>query len=148
MKILFRAEMLSSNYPKKENECFKLIDNTWYVIGKDSTVEYFEHEGIKLCSILNKYGAWLGKENTKAIHFEDMLDSDNNPIFASLSENGKGGDMFLFDNEVFIIWLDTQSLKINATNKDNFDCNCHDLLQEWFAFENKCYDLKVIGIQK
>lgn len=34
------------------------------------------------------------KKDTRAIHFEDMIDSSNNPIFASLSEEGKGGDIF------------------------------------------------------
>lgn len=32
-------------------------------------------------------------ESTRSINFEDMLDSENNPIFASLSEDGKGGDI-------------------------------------------------------
>lgn len=85
---------------------------------------------------------------TLSIHFPDMIDSQGNKIFASLQEDGKGGDKFLFDNEIFIIWFDNQSLKINATNKDNFECNCHDSLQEWYDFENKCYDLKIIGIQQ
>ena len=83
-----------------------------------------------------------------AINLPDMLDSQGNKIFASLREDGKGGDKFLFDNEIFIIWFDNQSLKINATNKDNFECSCHDSLQEWYDFNIKCYDLKVIGIQK
>jgi len=33
--------------------------------------------------------------STLAINFPDMLDSDNTPIFASLSEDGKGGDTYL-----------------------------------------------------
>ena len=32
---------------------------------------------------------------TLAIHFPDMLDSQGNKIFASLQEDGKGGDMFI-----------------------------------------------------
>ena len=35
---------------------------------------------------------------TLAIHFPNMLDTKGNKIFASLSENGKGGDI-LFDME-------------------------------------------------
>lgn len=85
---------------------------------------------------------------TLAIHFPNMTDSQANKIFASFSEDGKGGDKFLFDNEIFIIWFDNQSLKINATNKDNFESNCHDSLNEWYDFTNKCYDLKVLGIQE
>ena len=93
-------------------------------------------------------GSYPIDETTLAIHFPDILDSQGNKIFASLQEDGKGGDKFLFDNEIFIIWFDNQSLKINATNKDNFECNCHDSLQEWYDFENKCYDLKIYGIQQ
>ena len=36
--------------------------------------------------------------STLAIHFPDMLDLNNKPIFASLSESGKGGDILLFDD--------------------------------------------------
>ena len=37
---------------------------------------------------------------TLAIHFEDMLDSQGNKIFASLQEDGKGGDI-MQDDEYF-----------------------------------------------
>lgn len=85
---------------------------------------------------------------TLAIHFPDMIDSQGNKIFASLQEDGKGGDKFIWDNETFIIWFDNQALKVNSTNKDNFECNCHDSLQEWFDYKSNLYDLKVIGIQE
>ena len=108
-------------------------------------------EELNLCTIRTK-DDYIGGEvcylHTLSINFPDMLDRKGNKIFASLQEDGKGGDKFLFDNEIFIIWFDNQSLKINATNKDNFECNCHDSLQEWYDFENKCYDLKTIGIQQ
>ena len=35
---------------------------------------------------------------TLAIHFKDMVDSEGNKIFASLSEDGKGGDICDFPN--------------------------------------------------
>jgi len=35
---------------------------------------------------------------TMSINFSDMLDSENNPIFASLSESGKGGDSLKYNN--------------------------------------------------
>ena len=108
-------------------------------------------EELNLCTIRTK-DDYIGGEvcylHTLSINFPDMLDNQSNKIFASLQEDGKGGDKFLFDNEIFIIWFDNQSLKINATNKDNFECNCHDSLQEWYDFENKCYDIKIIGIQQ
>ena len=34
---------------------------------------------------------------TLAIHFPDMLDSQGNKIFASLSEDGKGGDIIKYE---------------------------------------------------
>lgn len=36
---------------------------------------------------------------TLAIHFPDMLDSQGNKIFASLSEDGKGGDKIIEDGK-------------------------------------------------
>lgn len=38
--------------------------------------------------------------DTLSIHFPDMLDSQGNKIFASLQENGKGGDI-MQDDEYF-----------------------------------------------
>ena len=35
---------------------------------------------------------------TLAIHFEDMIDSEGNKIFASLSKDGKGGDIVDFEH--------------------------------------------------
>lgn len=35
--------------------------------------------------------------STLSIHFTDMLDGEGNKIFASLSEDGKGGDKFDFE---------------------------------------------------
>lgn len=42
---------------------------------------------------------------TLAIHFPDMLDSQGNKIFASLSEDGKGGDIITYDEDVRIIGI-------------------------------------------
>ena len=40
-------------------------------------------------------------KTTLAIHFPDMLDSQGNKIFASLSEDGKGGDIIHTDGITF-----------------------------------------------
>ncbi|MCT7432444.1 hypothetical protein N5T66_04055 [Aliarcobacter cryaerophilus] len=49
-----------------------------------------------LCTIRTK-DDYIGGEicylHTLSIHFEDMLDSQGNKIFASLQEDGKGGDV-------------------------------------------------------
>lgn len=42
-------------------------------------------------------GSFPIEPTTLAIHFPDMLDSQGNKIFASLSEDGKGGDMMKDD---------------------------------------------------
>ena len=42
-------------------------------------------------------GVYEIDQSTLAIHFEDMLDSQGNKIFASLSEDGKGGDIMKDD---------------------------------------------------
>ena len=128
----------------------KKIDNDEYVFGvprQDSEGMYEMIINVVEDGVAGVIQRYIDVD-TISIHFPDMLDSQGNIIFASLSENGKGGDKFLFDNEIFIIWFDNQSLKINATNKDNFECNCHDSLQEWYDFNSKCYDLKVIGIKE
>lgn len=135
----------------------KKIDSDEFVIGYYSSAYDIHHYIIDHLGVDTKTSTvytvstnlYEIDKSTLAIHFPDMLDSQGNKIFASLSEDGKGGDKFLyFDNETFIIWFDNQSFKINATNTDNFDCNCHDSLYEWYDFSNKCYDLKVIGIQQ
>ena len=75
----------------------KRIDSDEYVIGylfKD-TIGYLRiTNGIKD----NKHPLklpfeWIIDTATLAIHFPDMLDSQGNKIFASLQENGKGGDI-------------------------------------------------------
>jgi len=120
----------------------KKISSDEYVIGwllKDTI----------LCDIDNDLSyPFKIDQTTLAIHFPDMLDSQGNKIFASLSESGKGGDIFTWDNNLFIVWLDSVSLRFNGTNIDNFECDCHDILYEWYNYKTDRYDLKIIGIQK
>lgn len=84
---------------------------------------------------------------TLSIHFKDMTDSQGNKIFASLSEDGKGGDILYYEDDcqpyicehssdgTFLFeYLDNKTIK-------NYICR---LSQEKVLFE----DLKVIGIQE
>ena len=48
----------------------------------------------------NKIDAYKIDISTLSIHFPDMLDSKGNKIFASLQEDGKGGDI-MQDDEYF-----------------------------------------------
>ena len=73
--------------------------------------------------------------DTISIHFPDMLDSQGNKIFASLSEDGKGGDII----ETELKRVCTAKYKeyfFYADNKD-YHCNC-------FGFIHS----KIIGIQQ
>ena len=71
-------------------------------------------EELNLCTIRTK-DDYIGGEicylHTVSINFPDMLDSQGNKIFASLSENGKGGDI-LFDME-YEYALSFDGLKFN-----------------------------------
>lgn len=79
---------------------------------------------------------------TLAIHFPDMLDSEGNKIFASLSEDGKGGDRLVevgkYDdgfNPIFEPYFRKSSLSI------------FDLPQTPYG-EYKLYNYKIVGIQQ
>ena len=125
----------------------KKIDSDEYVEGYFYQPTHFISDGGKIIDE-KSYDNVKIDLSTLAIHFDDMLDNQGNKIFASLSENGKGGDIFIWDNEKFIVWFDGQTLTINATNKDNFESYCHDSLNEWYDFNSNCYDLKVIEIKE
>lgn len=59
----------------------KRLDNSEYMIIK--LEDFFNGDTMCIRAIDKK---------TLAIHFPDMLDKNGKPIFASLSEDGKGGD--------------------------------------------------------
>ena len=62
--------------------------NNSYIIGfYQQYIEGFQD------NIFHEINNTLIDPTTLAIHFPNMLDSQGNKIFASLSENGKGGDI-------------------------------------------------------
>ena len=68
----------------------KNIDSDQYIIGYLKFDRKHNHYSI---NPIDDENTWHKiEENTLAIHFPDMLDSQGNKIFASLQENGKGGD--------------------------------------------------------
>lgn len=126
----------------------KKIDSDEYIEGFFLFQEE-SRECIEICQIYNsKIRATYEVDiSTLAIHFHDMLDSQGNKIFASLSEYGKGGDILYYEddcqpyicehssNGTFLFeYLDNKTIK-------NYICR---LSQEKVLFE----DLKVIGIQE
>lgn len=104
---IFRAKTIKQDYNEWE-ECqqLKKIAGIWYAIGfydcKREVKTYLgDWETTHL--ILIRKSTATSEVNTSevidistlSIHFPDMLDSKGNKIFASLSEDGKGGDIIL-----------------------------------------------------
>lgn len=87
--------------------------------------------------------------STLAINFPDMLDSNNKPIFASLSESGKGGDIGqCFDygeNKYTFVYNDsTFEFGIKLIIEKNTDKECW----EYSCLKDECLEIfKIIGIQ-
>lgn len=81
----------------------KKIDSDEYVEGYITRGEYGKYSDLKeyvILPFLNFESGYMCNTDylridptTLAINFEDMLDSEGNKIFASLSEDGKGGDI-------------------------------------------------------
>ena len=72
----------------------KKIGSDEYIIGH-YTEKVKEYPGKHYIHFNNGYTETYERidPTTLAIHFEGMLDSEDNKIFASLSEDGKGGDL-------------------------------------------------------
>lgn len=75
---------------------------------------------------------------TLSIHFKDMLDSQGNKIFASLSEDGKGGDIIERNGMTFKTIYKSVNGRFEAYEVDGM----HHLLA------HKFHQSQVIGIQK
>jgi hypothetical protein len=111
----------------------KKIDSDEYVIGWYSSPIIIE--GKLYLSITNKDGEHRIDTTTLSIHFPDMLDSQENKIFASLQEDGKGGDIIESEfkhkctvkYKEYFFYADNEEIHINC-----------------FGFKNS----KVIGIQE
>ena len=111
----------------------KKLDSDEYVMGWYSSPIIIE--GKIYLSITNKDGEYRIDPTTLSIHFLNMLDSQGNEIFASLQEDGKGGDII----ETELKRVCTAKYKeyfFYADNKD-YHCNC-------FGFIHS----KIIGIQQ
>ena len=102
---IFRAKTIKQDYNEWE-ECqqLKKIAGIWYAIGfydcKREVKTYLgDWETTHL--ILIRKSTATSEVNTSevidistlSIHFPDMIDSQKNKIFASLQEDGKGGDV-------------------------------------------------------
>ena len=100
----------------------KKIDSNDYIIGYLKFDRKHNHYSI---NPIDDENTWHKiKENTLSIHFPDMLDSQGNKIFASLQEDGKGGDCTFTQNgynEVFC-W-DALNACVVLKSK-HYECKC------------------------
>ena len=133
----------------------KKIDSDEYVIGYYSPAYDIHHYIITDLGVDTKVNVVYQMStdihkidpSTLAIHFSDMLDNQGNKIFASLNENGKGGDILYYEDDcqpyicehssdgTFLFeYLDDKTIK-------NYICR---LSGNKVLFE----DLKAIGIQE
>lgn len=91
MEVLFRsyeletANIIIGNYIKEDGF---YMENGEPIYGKPCTRHYIQDEDCIKHEIAEDY---------LSINLKDMLDSQGNKIFASLSEDGKGGDIMKDD---------------------------------------------------
>ena len=143
---IFRAKTIKQDYNEWE-ECqeLKKIDGVWYAIGfYDYKREVKTYLGDwetthlvlirKSTAILEVNTAEIIDISTLSIHFPDMLDSQGNKIFASLQEDGKGGD--LIDNFNF-----QEKYRIQTAI---YKYNCFHLMDK----DNDTYSLIECKLQK
>ena len=80
MQVLFRAKVKNSNNYVIGYEYYNHVEDEYYITHYESGSNY------KI------------DRTTRSINIEDMLDSEGNKIFASLSKDGKGGDIVDFEH--------------------------------------------------
>ena len=96
------------------------------------------------------YGSTKIDQSTLAIHFPNMLDYQGNKIFASLQEDGKGGDIVQnYDyggNKYVLVYNDpTFEFGIQLIREENTDKDCW----EYECLKYECLELfEAIGIQQ
>lgn len=65
----------------------------------------------------NKYPI---KKDTRAIHFEDLVDKNGNPIFASLVDGYKGGDIIQYEDVEGTVYFDCFSFQVRANTNQGY----------------------------
>jgi len=135
------------------------LDNEYYHFIAPEDVSFYERDIANGGSIisLNKSAMHVIDQSTLAIHFPDMIDSEGNKIFASLSEDGKGGDILQVHQFVLELaenlgsYEGEKEFEAIATFKKEGFCLTIDRIcyEPYYAYYGLHEDsLKVIGIQQ
>ncbi len=146
---IYRAKTIKQDYNEWE-ECreLKKIDGTWYAIGFydcKRVVKTYLGDWETTHLILIRKSTAISEVNiaeiidisTLAIHFPGMLYIQGNKIFASLQEDGKGGDI-LFDME-YEYTLSFDGLKFNLQGL--FSQSEYNEFDSWKNFD-------IIGVEE
>lgn len=108
--------------------------NNSYIIGfYQQYIEGFQD------NIFHEINNTLIDPTTLAIHFPNMLDSQGNKIFASLSKDGKGGDMTNKGICLYEPKYNQFRIIVNLETRTWLEITREDL---------ESYPIKVIGIQE
>ena len=154
---IYRAKTILQDFIEETGN-LKYINGVWYAVGMliknhccdENYKEYFIDSRFE-CSFMKSFPIFNGNTklidrntlskdyilqidpSTLAIHFPDMIDSEGTKIFASLSEDGKGGDIFIINGIKCILYI--KAGKIYLRNYG--DTNIYGLVER-----------KVTGIQE
>ena len=122
MQVLFRAKEKNSNNYVIGYEYYNHVEDEYYI------THYVSGSNYKI------------DRTTRSINIEDMLDSQGNKIFASLQEDGKGGDI-MQDDEYFGIakYKDCQFVVEYEDCIDNIDNRNFEVIgiQKWSQIKYK-----------
>ena len=115
----------------------KKIDSDEYVEGYYSPAYYIHHYIITHLGVDTKIDVVYRMSTdihkidptTLAIHFPDMLDSQGNKVFASLQEDGKGGDIIGFSYGIPFVKVEApvkyKNSRIDVLTKGHKPDICH-----------------------
>ena len=148
---IFRAKTIKQDYNEwEEYQELKKIDGVWYAIGfYDCKREVKTYLGdwetthlilIRKSTVISEVKtAEIIDISTLSIHFPDMMDSQGNKIFASLQEDGRGGD--ICESK----WFNTDvrlTVEIESVRYSN-----STMIQDGYNISRYEYK-KIIGIQQ
>ena len=125
MKILNRAKSKYKDYYpigqwlELGDKCFIIEDKVGFAI--EDTMGWFD-DGMTDGNIQLQDFIYEVEKDTRALNFEGMLDSQGNKIFASLSEDGKGGDIMKDDEYYGIAKYKDSSFVVEYENVE--ECLC------------------------
>ena len=149
MQVLFRAKEKNSNNYVIGYEYYNHVEDEYYI------THFVSGSNYKI------------DRTTRSINTEDMLDSQGNKIFASLQEDGKGGDILLeesrlmcnlkIDESVFREFTAIHTMNGNRVTNEKILSDIGSYRDKYFkGYDIMIYDffmmkkrnIKTIGIQQ